>query len=164
MSNFDIECFIDNLEIFLKDNLNDAIQAIDDEKNANRAPENQWETEKVDPEAYVYQSLDNLPVNFDPILFYGVSKVETIGIHGATAKKYFIEVTVIKTDDESKTIGRKLLRYQRAMNEIFIKNYFTINNVRPKIEIADLQPIHFSVQNSSAQFKAIGIEIELSIF
>ena len=155
---FDIECFIDNLEIFLKNNLNDALAVIDAEKNSG------WTTEPIDPEAYVFQSLDNLPINFDPILFYGISEIKGEAIPSATSAIYSIEVSVIKTDDESKTIGRKLLRYQRAMKSIFEKNYFIINNVRPKIEIKSLQPISFRMQNSSNQFKAIGIEIELSIF
>lgn len=155
---YDIECFLDNLEQFLKDNLNNKIQEIDAEKNSG------WSTELVDEKAYIFQSLDNLPVNFDPILFYGVSSVESQGIHGATAKNYRIEVSVIKSDSESKTIGKKLLRYQRAFEELFEENCFIINNVRPKITITSLQPISFQLQNSSDQFKAIGIEIEHSIF
>lgn len=155
---FDIECFIDNLEQFLKDNLNNALAVVDAEKNSG------WTTEPVDPEAYVFQSLDNLPINFDPILFYGISNVGGEAIESATSGIYSIEVSVIKADDESKTIGRKLLRYQRAMKMIFEQNYFKINNVRPKIVIKSLQPINFQLQNSSNQFKAIGVEIELSIF
>ena len=155
---FDLECFFDNLEQFLKDNLNTRINAIDVEKNSG------WTTENVDPEAYVFQSLDNLPVNFDPILFYGISQMPSKGIGPATAKNPRIEISVIKTDDESKTIGKKLLRYQRALEEIFEENFYKINNVRPKIEVSSLQPISFQMQNSSNQFKAIGIEIELSIF
>lgn len=158
MSKFDIECFLDNLEQFLKDNLNDRIAAIDAEKNSG------WTTELVDDAAYIFQSLDNMPVNFDPILFYGVSSVESDGINGATGKTYKIEISIIKADSESKTTGKKLLRYQRALEEIFEENYFIINNVRPKITITSLQPISFQLQNSGDQFKAIGIEIEYSIF
>jgi len=155
---FDLECFLDNLEQFLKDKLNDRLIAIDAEKNSG------WTTELVDPEAYVFQSLDNMPVNFDPILFYGVSQMPSKGIGPATAKNPKIEISVIKADDEVKTIGKKLLRYQRALEEIFEENFYKINNVRPKIEISSLQPISFKMQNSGEQFRAIGIEIELSIF
>lgn len=161
---FDLECLIDNIEQFLKDNLNDAIQAIDNEKNDGLAIDDQIVTELVDPDAYIFQSLDNLPVNFDPILFFGISSLPGKSVPGASAKIPTIEISVIKADDESKTIGKKLLRYGRALEEIFEKNYFKINNVRPKIEISSLQPISFKMQNSSNQFKAIGIEIETSIF
>lgn len=158
MSKFDMECLVDNIEIFLKAHLNDRIQAIDAEKN------NGITTELVDSEAYIYQSLDNLPVNFDPILFYGISDLGGKSVPGAAAKIPKIEISIIKADDDSKDIGRKLLRYGRALEEIFEKNYFKIGNVRPKIEISSLQPISFRTQNSSNQFKAIGIEIETSIF
>ena len=158
MSKFDLECLVDNIEQFLKDNLNTKIQEIDVEKN------NGITCELVDPEAYIFQSLDNLPVNFDPILFYGISDLGSDSVPGAVAKKPKIEISVIKVDDESKEIGKKLLRYGRALEEIFEKNYFKINNVRPKIEVTSLQPVSFKAQNSSHRFKAIGIEIETSIF
>ena len=161
---FDLECFFDNLELFLKDKLNPQIVLIDAEKNANKAIADQWTTEPVDNEAYVYQSLDQMPVNFDPILYYGISQMPSNGIGPATAKNPIIEISIIKTDDESKTIGRKLLRYQRALEEIFEENFYKINSVRPKIEVSSLQPVAFKDQNSSNRFKAIGIEIELSIF
>lgn len=158
MSKFDLECFLDNLEEHIKNKLNDKIDEIDTEKDSG------WTTEHVDPDAYIFQSLDNMPVNFDPILFYGVSKMPSKGIGPATAKNPQIEISVIKTDDDSKTIGKKLLRYQRALEEIFEENFYKINSVRPKIEISSLQPISFRLQNSGEQFRAIGIEIELSIF
>ena len=155
---FDIECFLENLETFLKDKLNDKIAAIDLEKSSA------FTTEPIAPNAYVFQSLDNLPVNYDPILFYGISKVEGESIETANGETYYIEISVIKVDDESKNIGKKLLRYNRALKEIFQENAFKINNVRPKIKVSSLQPISFQMQNSSNQFKAIGIEIEFSIF
>ena len=154
---FDIECFLDNLLIFLKDNLNNQITAIDTEKGDSLG------TELINDGAYIFQSLDQFPVNFDPILFYGIRQIKSNGIPGATGKTYLIEVSVIKTIDESTTIGKKLLRYQRALEEIFEKNYFKIGNVRPKIEISSLEPVSFKVQNSGEQFRAIGIEIEYSI-
>ena len=158
MSKFDVECFVDNLEIFLKDKLNPQIALIDAEKNSG------WTTSPVNEKAYVFQSLDNLPVNFDPILFYGIAQIPSTGIGPATAKTLIIEISVIVADSNSKTIGKKLLRYQRALEEIFEENFYKINNVRPKIEVSSLQPISFKLQNSSNQFKAIGVEIELSIF
>ena len=158
MSKLDLECWIDQIEAFLKNHLNDKIVEIDTEKNSG------WTTEPVDPESYVFQSLDEMPVNFDPILFFGVSSIEGEGIESATSKICKVEVSVIKTDDESKTIGKKLLRYQRALQEIFQENYVKINSVRQKIRVSSLQPISFEMQNSSNRFKAIGIEIEFSIF
>jgi len=155
---FDVECFLDNMEQHIKDNLNDRLASIDAEKSST------WTTEPVNEKAYVFQSLDNMPVNFDPILFYGIAQVPSKSIPGATAKNYKIEISVIKSDSESKTIGKKLLRYQRALEEIFEENFYKINNVRPKIEVSSLQPISFRLQNSSNQFKAIGIEISFSIF
>jgi len=155
---FDIECFIDNMEQHIKNKINDKIIEIDTEKGST------FTTEPINEKAYIFQSLDNMPVNFDPILFYGISQVPSKSITGATAKMYKVEISVIKADSESKTIGKKLLRYQRALEEIFEENFYKINNVRPKIEVSSLQPISFRLQNSSNQFKAIGIEIEFSIF
>lgn len=155
---YDVECFIDNLLVFLKANLNNKLASIDLEKGGEIT------TELVDDNAYIFQSLDNMPVNFDPILFYGISDMGSKSIPGASAKIFTVEISVIKTDDESTEIGKKLLRYGRALEEIFEENYFKINNVRPKIEIASLQPVSFKLQNSSNRFKAIGIEIETSIF
>ncbi len=155
---FDVECFLDNMEQHIKDKLNDRLAAIDLEKNSG------WTTEPINEKAYIFQSLDNMPVNFDPILFYGIAEVASKAIYAATAKEYKIEISVIKSDSESKTIGKKLLRYQRALEEIFEESFYKINNVRPKVEVSSLQPVSFRLQNSSNQFKAIGIEISFSIF
>lgn len=165
---FDLECFVDSVEVFLKSKLNDRILLIDAEKNLNKPVEDHIITEAVNECAYVFQSLDNLALNFDPILFYGVAQVPSKGIGPATAKNPKIEISVIKQDsslgEENKVIGKQLLRYQRALEEIFEENFYKINSVRPKIEVSSLQPISFQMQNSSDQFKAIGIEIEIFIF
>ena len=129
---FDLECFIVSVEKHLKANLNDKIAEIDAEKNTFTPIEDQFVTNPVDNEAYIFQSLDNMPVNFDPILFYGISNAPSKGIGPATAVNPMVEISVIKAEEEVKTIGKKLLRYQRALQEIFEENFFKINNVRPK--------------------------------
>lgn len=158
MSKLDLECWVDNIEAFLKAHLNSKLVQIDTEKNSG------WTTEPVSDEAYIFQSLDNLVVNFDPMLFYGISSVTGESIESANGKIVTVEVTVIKYDNEDKNIGKKLLRYQRALEEIFQENYIKINSVRQKTKVSSLQPVSFELQNSSDRFKAIGIEMEFSMF
>lgn len=154
----DIECFLDQTLAFLRANLNDKIAAIDLEKN------DAITTPPIPDEAYIFQSLDEGVQNYDPFIFYGISRVEGEAIDSANSELWSVEITVIKTDSDSKIVTRQLLRYGRALKEIFQENYYKINSVRQKLRVSSLEPISFSSQNSSNRFKAIGVEIEFSTF
>lgn len=154
----DVETILKNIEDFLKEKLNDKIQAINLEKNDGIT------LKGIDPGAFIFQSLDEFPVNFNPVLYFGIESVDTQAEYGATAKTIKIEISVILSDSYDRTLFSRLFRYQRAIEETFVENYVTINRMREKVKVTSLEPIAFKVQNSTSEFKAIGVIIELNLF
>lgn len=154
----DVEVILKNIKETLLDKLNTKLLEIDTEKNDGIV------LSPVDPGAYILQSLDEFPVNFDPALFYGIESIETVGEYSATHKKMKIEISVILADPQDGSIFSRLFRYQRAMEETFLESYFTIKNMREKVKVTSLEPVAFRVQNSTSEFKAIGVMIEISLF
>ena len=113
----------------------------------------------------VFQSLNNLPVNFDPTLYYGVDQVDNIGdVESASGETWGIEFSLILSDPQDRTADKRLLRYQRALKSIFLDNYIKINNMRQKVRVKSLNPISFKLQNTSNEFRAIGIIVETTLF
>lgn len=155
--------------IYVEDFLKCAIQLVKDNLNAELL---KIDTERGDfvmkpvdmNNAVIFQSLNNFPVNFDPILFYGVDQVTTDSIESATGDNWEIEFSIIMADPQDQSASYRLLRYQRALKEIFKTNYVKINNMRQKVQVKSLNPISLTLQNNSNEFRAIGIIVETTLF
>jgi hypothetical protein len=154
----DIEVVLKNLKDTLVDNLNTKLAEIDAEKNDGIT------LKQIQSGAYILQSLDEFPVNFDPALYYGVESVATSSEYGASAKNLRLEVTVILADPQDGSVYSRLFRYQRALEEIFTSNYPRLKKMYDKVKVTGLEPIAFRVQNQTTEFKAIGIILELDLF
>lgn len=154
----DIEYYLDQVESFVKANLNNKLSEIDTEKNDGIT------LKPINDKAVVFQTLNAFPVNFDPVLFYGIDSVQGESIESANEETYQIEISIILADKADKATEKKLLRYHRALKEIFQENYFKIGNTREKVRVTSLSPISFTLQNTTNPFRAIGVRIEVSLF
>ena len=154
-----IEDFLEQVICLVKDNINQELEKIDLERG-------DFVLKPVDLEnAIVFQSLNNLPVNFDPILFYGIDQVQSIGdIESASGENWEIEFSFILSDPQDRTADKRLLRYQRALKSVFLNNYVKIKNMRQKVRVRSLNPVAFTLNNSSNEFRAIGIIVETTLF
>lgn len=116
--------------------------------------------QNIADEAYVFQTLDNGLVNYDPFLFYGFTILEQRAEYGFSAKILQVEVTIIMAADPSgDDETHKLLRYSRVLQELFEKNWNKVNK-RVKLKVTSLEPIGFSLVNSSQPYRAIGVYLE----
>lgn len=154
-----IEDFLEQVICLVKNNINQELAKIDAERG-------DFVLKPIDLEnAIVFQSLNNLPVNFDPILYYGVDQVSNNGdVESATGETWDIEFSFILSDPQDRTADKRLLRYQRALKSIFLNNYIKINNMRQKVRVRSLNPVAFTLSNSSNEFRAIGIIVETTLF
>ena len=157
----DIEDFVACAKELVRTKLNDEITAID----AARSDGITLKQIDID-NAIIFQSLDNFPVNFDPVLYYGVSGATAPQqIESATGENWEVEFTIILADPHDKTIDTRLFRYQRALKNLFKKNYFKINNLTQKVRVKSLDPVSFSLSNQKAvEFRAIGVIVETTLF
>jgi hypothetical protein len=154
----DVEVILKNIKETLLEKLNPKLLEIEADKGDGIV------LKPIDPGAYILQSLDEFPINYDPALFYGIESIETVGEYSSTHKSIKVEISFIIADPQDGTIFSRLFRYQRALEETFLESYFTIKNMREKVKVTSLEPVAFKVQNSTSEFKAIGVMIEISLF
>lgn len=155
MSN-DFETILDSVKIIMIDNLNNKLSEIEAEKDDDISlPE-------ISASAYFLQSLDESAANFDPFIAYGIEDIETTSIGPHSAEKLFISSVIVLTDNGRDEINRIMFRYSRALKEIFEENWQLIDS-STKININRSTVVPFKALDSSATYKAIGIEIEITI-
>lgn len=156
--NIDIEVVLAKVEATLRAKFNDHINAINADKNDGIVLKN------VSDKAYIFQSLDEKVANYNPFVYYGIDSTPTTGTYMALAKTLKIEVSVILADQEDGALFKKILRYQKALENLFTSEIFPIQGLNEKVVITSLEPVSFKLQNSTSEFKAIGVIIELELF
>lgn len=158
MAKYDVETFFADLETFMKANLNTKIAAINTEKSDSIT------LATVADEAYFFQSLDERVANYNPIIFYGLtSDVESDGIGPYTSKKLKVNVTIIVNDQNLASLGKRYLRYNRALEEIFLENWDRAVNNGIKLKVTSPVLIDFTLLNDSQPYRVVGVELEANI-
>ena len=152
----DFEQLLDSVQSILSSKLSAKLTAITAEKGDSIV------LPPVKSEAYFLQSLDEAAVNFDPFIAYGIENIESVSLGSHTAEKIFISVVIVLSDNGRKDINRIMFRYSRALKEIFEENW-QIHNSSSKINVSRSTVVPFSALDSSATYKAIGIELELNL-
>lgn len=154
---YDIESLLDDIETFLKADLNTIITSI----NSEAADDIDMLT--VDSSAYFLQELNSKTANYDPFILYGVSESETISNGEHLLMKASIEVIIIFEDNGNETnIPKLAFRYNRALRDTIKNNWYSSTNAN-KLEMEDLMPIPYTKLNSSNKARATGIKIVTSI-
>lgn len=148
---YDLENFATDIRDLLLLRLNEKIQLINVEKG-------DFEIKEVSENAYCFQSLDERAMNYSPFLIYGFDDIISVSNGPLNADSVLFSATIIIADDGAKNIMSKLLRYQRALREVFQKHWDEIGHAQ-KGEIKSLNPLAFQFANSSHPSRAIGIQI-----
>lgn len=158
MASYDIESWLADLETFLKANLNTQIAALNTEKNDSLT------LATIDTTGgYFFQTMNDRVANFDPILFYGVDKIEAGPIGPATVEKYTIAVLIILADTGNDDVsGKRLLRYQRVLRDLFHSNFGQIGD-NQYLKMNSLEPVAFTLANSGDAYHAVGVTLEVNI-
>ena len=156
MAKIDFEFILDKVKTIMTDNLNTKTAAIQSEKGDSIT------MPSVKDSAYFFQSLDESIANFDPFVAYGIADIESVGQGPYTSEKIFIEIVIVLADNGRSNINRIMFRYLRALKEIFEENW-QIDNSSPKIVINRSTVVPFESLDSSAIYKAAGIEIEVNL-
>lgn len=162
---FDAEDLLDSLlAIMVEDDaLNTKIEQIEQEKIDNDkgltptlAP--------VEIGSYYLQTWTDKVLNTSPAIFYGIEDVQTVDGIGAAAKTYkcFIEIVLIDsgmTNDSS----RRINRYARALEELFLANYAPAINAG-RVKLDTVRPISFKLElDSDTEIKVGGISLTVTL-
>jgi hypothetical protein len=153
----DIETFLDKVVAMLRRDLNPKIDTINAEKGDD------IKMEHVDDDAYIFQTMDERVANHDPVILYGVFDVQSKGIGSATLKTYRLNVVLIASDEgKDPSIGRRMLRYSRALEEVFGQSFATIASGF-NVAVESLVPVAFTLLDTSDDFRAVGVTVTVTI-
>lgn len=157
----DVEQILRDIGSFLVSNLNNQIAVLNAKKSAEGVAEPVLNT--VSNDAFFFQSLNEKVANYDPFIFYDVDLPNTTPITGATGTRAEVDVLAVVSDHgNDDDIGYRMLRYHRVLKDLFEKNATKVNN-RIKLEVGDLSPVSLRIQNSSENYRAVGVTLTFDI-
>jgi hypothetical protein len=154
--NLDAEIICDKIKAFLKNNLNNEIVKINNEKNDGIT------LEQIAEDAYFFESMDDSVHNFDPFIFYFIDSTSSEVNGSSYAKKISIEFDIILANNQDDNISRKLLRYTRALESVLSRVF---EKVEPLYQgdLETLDSIDIKLRNNSFPSKCVGIKLETII-
>jgi hypothetical protein len=157
MARYDIENFLSDLLNAMQDGstgLNAQVTLINAEKNDAIV------LASISNSAYFLQTMNDGIAAYDPFLLYGVTKIESEGIGPATSSRYTVQVIVTFVDKQDSEAGKRLFRYSRVLEDFFHSKFDKISQNRVK-KITSIEPVEFTLVNSSESFRAVGVDLEV---
>lgn len=158
---YDVEDLLDEIETLLKAKLNTKLTQIENLKIAQgkgvglTLPKYQFSAN-----AYYQQNWSDKILSRSPAIFYGLETIQATGSGSATLELYKIFVEVVMVDNGMDANGkRRLLRYSRAIREVFQENYDALSwNTKTNIET--VRPLSFTIDgNTSEEIRVGGVSI-----
>lgn len=160
MDKYDLEIFMREIESLVKLNLNNAIAAMNAEKNDSIV------LKTIDDDAYFFQSLNGKEINYDPYLYYGLMTIETKGTnapYGKTAESPSITVAIVFSDEGNEVdISWRALRYLRILKELF-ENNFDQNKNGVKLSVYSQVPVELQLLDDSRTDRAVGVILKADL-
>lgn len=154
MAKFDLETFSDTLKAYLVDGMAAKIAEINTEKGD--------EPVLIEiPETQYFEDFNEKIVNFKDFMYFGFLPFEpsipNAGEIGQDTSMFFMTLV---TDQNSGKVGRnKILRYTRAMYEIFTANATANANISD-LEITILPPESITLDFGSDWYKVGGVYVK----
>ena len=154
---YDVESLMRDIESFLKAKFNPQLLVIDAEKadGLTLAP--------LDTAAYFWNWMGDQVANYNPFIFYGIDSEEPASIGPGTVRVFTIQVFVVLTDSQNDPeIMKRMYRYQRALFQIFEKDWSTVGR-GVNFEITGLLPLVFSLFQTQNMHRGIGIQLKAAL-
>lgn len=145
--------------------LNAKIAAIEVEKGAMSPSKALTPTlAPIPASAYFEQTWNDKILNMSPAILYGIEDVTAQDGGGAVAKTYkcFVEIILVDSGQKADAIKR-ILRYTRALEELFVTNFSTA--IGSTIKIDTLRPVAFKLEMAanSEEIKVGGISLTVTL-
>ncbi len=153
---FDLESFLDGIATIYQANLSAKLLEIAAEKADGMV------LKPVANEAYFFQNLGGKSMNYNPCILVGLQDIQSEGRGPHTLQSMVVNVVLILADEgEDVNVGRRMLRYSRALREVLEANWSDPSIL--KSEVSSLVPIDFKLLESDQLYRAVGIEIKAAI-
>lgn len=158
MAKYDLESLLNGLKNICVEGLNPKLDAISTEKGGEEP------LPHIEENAYFFQAMDKKAAGIHRVfLFYGAEDPLADGIGPHTLEDYSIFFIVVLRDTaDGEALTTKLLRYSRALKEIFEEASLK-NKVRSRISVTSLSPVNFGIQDVPGTFRGVGVKIGATI-
>src|SRR5947209_5598149 len=122
MAKYDVENLLTDIQAYMVANFQAKLTEINNEKADGitlSAPDNN---------AYFLQTINDKIANYDPFVIYGIDRATTDSLGLMSVRKWIVSVIIVLADtleaDSANTqiISHKILRYSRALTELFEEN------------------------------------------
>lgn len=157
MARFDIETFLQQFEDRLKVTLNEKITEVNAEKNDQLLPQ-------IQPDAFLFGSMDDEAHNFVDFVFMFVDAIDTKVAGPRYSEEYTIEIDLFINDRQDKNVQKRILRGQRALRMAVVESWEKVGIGLDRLEITSLQAIDVQLPNSSVYHKVVGLKMNFGIF
>lgn len=151
----DVEVIVNSFETYMKANLNTYISAINTEKSDSIT------LATVSASAFFFQSMNDRAANYDPYVSWGVSQAGSVSEGAGVLRALsFYVILVVSDRGEEPELGRKMLRYSRALEDLFSRGWAKI---RPDatLRLTNLGEVAFRFQDSQDPYRAVGVELQM---
>lgn len=153
MAKYDTERFLEDIKAILTSKLNAKFLEIDTEKADTIT------LKPVGSTSYFLQGLNERAANLDPFVVYGYEPGDTKSIGSSSAQDILVSVVIVVSDHGSDLMNTQMLRYARALKEVFEENWQMVE-FSTKLRINELEPINLKLDaDGDNQYKAVGIQI-----
>ncbi len=159
MAKYDLERLYFDIQTLLANNLNTKLTAINTEKSDTIT------LKSVDSNAYFLQQLNGKQINYNPFILYGEEKIDSQPLKGASIEQVVVSVILVIEDEGEDTgnmMPQRMLRYRRALKEVFQDNFQLIENAAI-LKIQSLGAVAFEGLNSEASYRAIGVNLTTAL-
>jgi hypothetical protein len=159
MAKYDLERLLADIEALMVANLNTKLAAINTEKN------DAITLKEVSSDAYFFQGMNSKQANYNPFVIYSIEDIQSSAMEGLTIQSAVIQIALVledKGEDTGPNVMKRMLRYQRALEEIFEENFQLIEN-GVKLKVQSLMPGLFALEDSSEFYRVVGINLSASI-
>lgn len=153
MAKYDLESLINDLKAVCVAQLNSKLSAINTEKADG------LDVPPVSEDAYFFQSLAKSAAGQYPVfIFYGAEDPTVDSIGAATLEAHSVDFIVVVREMADDKMSTRMLRYSRAMKEIF-EQAFLQRKIGTKIEVISLTPTRFGIEGIKHNFHGVGVKI-----
>lgn len=162
-SRYDLENLLADVKALLVGNFNTALAAVEVEKESQGLPV--MTLLPVDPiVGYFQQGWSPQNMNINPAIVFGVQEILVEGAGPATKKEYVLFIDAVLVDrQEDLLINQRVLRYSRALEDVFHQNYDRLPSAS-RIKIKTVLPLSFKLdQDSSEEIHIGGVQLTTSL-
>lgn len=149
---YDLETLLSDIKSIMTSNLNTKLTSITNEKDDLIV------LKPVSSSAYL-EDMDDKFANYDPFILTYITNIDTEGIGYQTSKTVTVNVALVLSDDGLKgDILHRMLRYGRALEEIFEENWRNKGAVGT-FKIESLPVLSFQRSDNSERYKVVGLNL-----